>query len=343
MKSLEARCGLFSIFRKAALAGLVGIALVGCEKEDKEKECMPACKNPNICQDGECLEARWEDDSFRREEDAKSQDTYMPQEPEPAEEQCEVTYVCDSGVIFIKDSCKETLSLYKDCGAIGKTCEGKICIEKETPEEDCVPTYIKTCKGGTIEEKNSCTGKIEEEFCQHGCHGDSCCGPYFSHQCEGNDVIEYDNCGQLVGVKETCKQGYQCVEDSGDASCKQFKFFEIGNACASDDDCGPELYCKKWPGGYCTKYCSGDNPFYECGKNAVCHDALSTCLQLCDTLAECRDSYLCYPAVGGGFLGATGSTSCQPPCAKSVCGDNELLCDESTGECCDKSAANCSP
>lgn len=88
----------------------------------------------------------------------------------------------------------------------------------------------------------------------------------------------------------------------------------VGDACSSWYECRgmptPEADCwwdimgyLRFPGGYCSAYCSSD---WECGTEGDCVDLMfiTMCLRTCDYIEDCRESegYDCMdlPFVGGG-------------------------------------------
>lgn len=103
---------------------------------------------------------------------------------------------------------------------------------------------------------------------------------------------------------------------------------KVGDACAKDSDCTdpPDAKCfttignaqvgtVTFPGGYCSKACSGEGG-NECGTSGGCADigssgggttvTLSMCTAPCKTNTDCRtgDGYVCHVLIPGfGFCG----------------------------------------
>ena len=72
----------------------------------------------------------------------------------------------------------------------------------------------------------------------------------------------------------------------------------MGDACASNNDCGSGLYCEKdgFPGGYCTASC--DDNASDCPTGSTCFDiggdtSYQICFLDCDNDSDCRSGSAC--------------------------------------------------
>jgi len=120
--------------------------------------------------------------------------------------------------------------------------------------------------------------------------------------------------------------------------------FTLGGGCASDLDCSAGLACLgDWPGGFCTRSCTGDA---ECGapgaKQAVssCHEG--RCHPRCDPRAafsSCREGYVCR------LSGA--KAVCVPDCRVAATCASGWSCEKGSGLCYDPASgavgAACGP
>ena len=80
----------------------------------------------------------------------------------------------------------------------------------------------------------------------------------------------------------------------------------VGGTCAATDDCGDGLTCNTAvPGGYCTRSCLMTGETSECPQGSVCDtvEGTITCIQICDTSADCREGLDCNGVSGSNLKG----------------------------------------
>ncbi len=68
----------------------------------------------------------------------------------------------------------------------------------------------------------------------------------------------------------------------------------VGGDCTVSGECSMDSRCltgEAYPGGYCVKTCSADNPCPE-GSACVEHEG-GVCLLSCTSAADCREGYEC--------------------------------------------------
>jgi hypothetical protein len=108
----------------------------------------------------------------------------------------------------------------------------------------------------------------------------------------------------------------------------------VGKDCSGSADCpgGTCLDPSSYPGGYCSKVCSGDviTEGDPCPSGAVCVQivqAAAVCLDACNSQSDCRAGYACRP------IPNTDDKVCFPACqSDSDCGSLEK-CDTTDGLC----------
>ncbi|QRN94280.1 adhesin [Archangium violaceum] len=147
-----------------------------------------------------------------------------------------------------------------------------------------------TCTNGlTCVTPQSTGGKVAYNFCTKGCTNTTpgeCPDPF-------------------VCKPSTAVPGFQYACLPADSST------QVGNACTQDLNCGSAYgFCQQpvllpssgtaWYGGYCSEMCGSG--VGTCPTGSVCTQVSSTanmCLDQCNTLADCRDGYVCASQPGG--------------------------------------------
>lgn len=70
---------------------------------------------------------------------------------------------------------------------------------------------------------------------------------------------------------------------------------DVGDTCG-EDACDSGLTCRKdFPGGFCQQDCTAEGEGGGCPSGTLCTRQLDTlmCSPVCDTGADCRESYAC--------------------------------------------------
>lgn len=125
------------------------------------------------------------------------------------------------------------------------------------------------------------------------------------------------HCAKSCDSDSDCRlaEGYQCV-DFGGSIGKICQHGQVGDACASDADCGDAATwdCKtgaSFPGGYCTLQAACSTPGSSTGcteGSSLCYDSTPDfCVDRCATIggqSTCRSGYTCYDVdPGAGTFG----------------------------------------
>jgi hypothetical protein len=172
---------------------------------------------------------------------------------------------------------------------------------------------ISECTGG---ERAACfveAGGFRNGYCSLRCEraGETC--PNGTH-CE-NGV-----CLRSCERSEQCRtDGYLCYNRSSSGSSTECfpagtGDTPVGGACEGVWDCagGSAAVCQQdgFPGGHCTRTCL---PFFggDCPMGSHCTTTTGSCVDSCQTSADCRDGYLCDPDLTNPF-DDTGLGGCAP-------------------------------
>jgi hypothetical protein len=154
-----------------------------------------------------------------------------------------------------------------------------------------------------------------------------------STDCDDSDCAAAINC-----IPETNCQDQQdndvdgaidCFDDDciGNPDCKA-----LGEPCENDFECSGRFCINEadflFPGGYCTNICSGG----ACDPGSKCFNLVAigpnTCLETCQTSADCRAGYDCFGDGGGGF-------ACFPDCNDDAECPSTGRCETLNGLCAD--------
>ncbi len=235
--------------------------------------------------------------------------------PEQCNAQCltEQISACQAGDSCCPDGCTpdDDSDCSETCGNgtvdPGELCDGDCpaeCNDGMACTRDIFSGSASTCTAQcTYETITACQGG--DGCCPDGCteanDSDCSCVPT-TCQAEGAECGTIDDgcsstimCPDTCGDDETC-EGNTCVPGANDG--------EVGDACASDADCGnyPNRTCVEHPDykdGYCSAPCEFDN---DCPMGSHCArlfvgdpDAEKVCMKNCTDDTDCRDDgYACH-------------------------------------------------
>ncbi|MGM0558898.1 MAG: hypothetical protein ACQEVA_21095 [Myxococcota bacterium] len=169
-------------------------------------------------------------------------------------------------------------------------CEGARCLDSEDfPRGYCTTDSCET--SSDCPDASVCMNAAEETFCAAECTSDADCRA--GYQCLANEAGE-GGCGPIT----------EDIAVDGSAD---------GEACESDADCagGTCITGEGWADGYCTTTQCEDRTDCARGEGGDqfdnrCYRSRQGpfCVRMCDSNADCRDGYECYPVNGGdGFCG----------------------------------------
>ncbi|MBU1432498.1 hypothetical protein KKF91_18315 [Myxococcota bacterium] len=173
--------------------------------------------------------------------------------------------------------------------------------------DDCTPGEARACYPGPLGTGGIGACQEGAQRCVNGAWG----------ACEGAVTPDVEWCEG--GEDEDCDG----LIDAEDGDCDGIA--EVGDACATDEACAPEMTCLTalW-GGYC-----GGIGCEDCPVGAGCGAALGLrfCARRCGRNDDCRNGYHCAPLVGGGL-------GCLPLCeADEDCADPAAPVCALSGEC----------
>lgn len=206
----------------------------------------------------------------------------------------------------------------------------------------CLSWRTLVCPSGQVCSSIGCVatdgGSVADAGCVNSCSpqgASSCTGPSTLTVCANTPS------GCLAWQQFVCYAGAVCAAgacvaaDAGSTLGDGGSTLNanIGIACATDAECGPDGQCLTyWPSGYCTTVCSSSR---TCPSASTCQTApfasTGACLANCPNpwggQSTCRQDYLCYGAWpdGGG--------QCAPDCRQLAAGCGLWICNRSTGYC----------
>lgn len=143
------------------------------------------------------------------------------------------------------------------------------------------------------------------------------CTPGTNAGCNGGVCIAFTDgpstgnvCMDACSTNSDCREaeGYVCHDPDGDGGAAAYcRRPHVGDACASNEDCGPDWTCNTgegWSGGYCTvNNCAVPGTTEGCGSGAICAtvDGANMCVDRCAAVGQqsrCRDGYVCQAVTG---------------------------------------------
>jgi hypothetical protein len=171
------------------------------------------------------------------------------------------------------------------------------------------------CGGGSCVLTEPITGTTYPGgYCSGRCTTDADCGA--RGLCTPSALGGIGSCSLRCDTDADCsRDGYRCRAPGGVGRCspgpKPLPDGVVGNACASDADCGGgPMTCSSTlggadaPGGYCTARCAVNA---DCGSGGVCVEGVDIvtllagiCIRSCTPPNGCRKGYTCLPLSGNG-------------------------------------------
>ncbi len=207
------------------------------------------------------------------------------------------------------------------CDSLGRCLEGGSPSECGTGGDAC-----RVCRSGEVCLSGACAVHPPDGGLAKGCGpgtaqpcANGCCTAFET----GGICLQGDsdsNCGGGGNLCRTCGPGATCgTLPDGGRDCIHSSSVRIGDPCRTDDDCrglGGRYICKltvtsgsaSYPGGYCTRRCSGPADCAAPGDDAFCvqippeyGESDIICLDRCSETDSCRiPGYACYDIQGLG-------------------------------------------
>ncbi len=163
----------------------------------------------------------------------------------------------------------------KDC-VVGKVCDGTTCVG-----DSCIPTDANG--DGLYLEQGSCP---DQHFCPQS----------------GSLITLTSTCVPKCKDKTECGTGRECKVFSTQQGCAVSGSGEIGEGCASFEDCAGKEMCMQWAGGYCAlSDCDSSGKFSgACPSGSFCYPMPDArmwggthwiCMKGCATSSNCREVF----------------------------------------------------